>query len=116
MIVGEKVSAVRNGVYLGGIFFLTDIVFFIVYWLSARGYVEVQFESRMLLAKVWNITHSSTNDVFGPNVFTYFKYHADDWSTLLGMLPYLVFCFLQVFIEGFLLGFIVTLVVRLARK
>ncbi len=113
MKVRERMRAVKNAVYVGGAFVFIDVIYFIFYSLSTSGYVELDLESRLLLAKAWNIVHAPTNDVFGPYVFPYFKDHADAWTTLVSMMPYLMLCFFQVFAGGFLLGYIVSRAMRL---
>lgn len=95
-----------KGVCLGGLLVGVDAIFFAFYW-GITGGEYFELETRLLIAHVWNVIHAPINNVFGPLVFPFFRSHADDLSTFVGMLPYLILCFMQMFVIGMLIGEIV---------
>ncbi len=112
MTVLEKRRPITNGVYLGAVFVFIDLVLFTIFWTTARGPIPLDIDAWLVLAQIWNIVHAPTNEIFGPYVFPYFKDHAGDWATLLGMMPYFILCFLQVFIAGILIGYLLSYAIR----
>jgi len=106
MIVGDKAYELKFCGIFGVFFVVLDAALFSLYWFSARSELGIELAFRMRLIKAWNTFHSLTNYIAGPDIFYNINHSASDWDTFLALTPYLMLCFIQIFIFGCFVGFI----------